>query len=74
LFKQRKHKTFNYKPRFSQDQESNPLNESKDKPDFVSRWKVGRSRKRRGGMSMRTLIIVLVLLLICMFILDSKIN
>ncbi|WP_139002280.1 hypothetical protein [Hyunsoonleella aestuarii] len=74
MFKQRKHRTFNYKPRFSHDNEHESIDKSVDKPDFVSRWKELRPRKRRGTISLRTLIIVLVLLLICMFWLESKIN
>ncbi|MCF7567739.1 hypothetical protein L3X37_05085 [Sabulilitoribacter arenilitoris] len=74
MFKQRKHRTFKYKPRFSEDEKGNPLKESENKPDFVFKWKDGISRKRKRGISMPVLIIILVLLLICMFWLESKIN
>lgn len=77
MFKQRKHKTFNYKPRFSnENDEDSGLEESKT-GDFISKWKQERDNKKRKvgfGMSIRTLILVLVLLLICMYILDSKFN
>lgn len=76
MFKQRKHKTFNYQPRFSKDNETDSNLEKDSEKEFVSRWKRERSTKRKMGLSMsiRTLILVLVLLLICMYILDSKFN
>ena len=76
LFRQRKHKTFNYKPRFIKSDEVDSENEDSKKVDFVSKWRATQSTKRRfkGGMKLRTLILVLVLLLICMYLLESKIN
>lgn len=74
LLKQRKHKAFNYQSPFSKEKElDNDLEDSK-KMDFVSKWKRNseRSRKAKGAMPMRTLIIVLVLLLICMYLLEKK--
>ncbi len=75
LLKQRKHKAFNYQSPFSKEKElDNDLEDSK-KIDFVSKWKRSnseRSRKVKGAMPIRTLIIVLVLLLICMYLLEKK--
>ncbi|MFD1163755.1 MULTISPECIES: hypothetical protein [Hwangdonia] len=74
MFKQRKHKTFNYQPRFSKENKADSDVEEPSTKDFVSKWKRERSTKTKMGLSMsiRTLILVLVLLLICMYILDSK--
>ncbi|WP_034044465.1 hypothetical protein [Wocania ichthyoenteri] len=74
MFKQRKHKTFNYQPRFSNEEEKDSNLEERTEKEFVSKWKRERSPKSKMGLSMsiRTLILVLVLLLICMYILDSK--
>ena len=76
MFKQRKNKTFNYKSRLSQENESGFDSFESKNTDFVSKWKKGREGKAKVGLSMsiRTLILVLVLLLICMYILDSKFN
>lgn len=76
MFNQRKNKSFNYKPRFSRDSDSdtNLVNTDKDK-DFISKWKQGShldKRKVKGGMSIKMLILVLVLLLICMYVLEKK--
>ncbi len=74
LFKQRKHKTFNYQTRFSKENETTSNLESSSDDDFISKWKKERDVKSKVGMSMsmRTLILVLVLLLICMYLLESK--
>jgi len=75
LFKQRKHKTFNYQSRFSEEnKEDAGLNNSVNTKDYISKWKENREVKRkvRGTMSVKTLILVLVLLLICMYLLESK--
>ncbi len=74
MLKQHKNKTFNYKSRFSKENETNAKLESVFKDDdFVSKWK--RTQKantnRRGivkGISMRMLIIILILLLIGMYV------
>ncbi|AUS04570.1 hypothetical protein C1A40_03380 [Tamlana carrageenivorans] len=76
MFKQRKHKTFNYQPRFSKENQGD-LSDSKDAdatPDFVSKWRKssGSKPKMRGPMSTKILVLILVLLLICMYILDKK--
>jgi hypothetical protein len=76
LFNQRKNKSFNYKPRFSRESKSDTNQDTIDeKKDFVSKWKEGshlNNRKVKGGMSIRLLILVLVLLLICMYVLEKK--
>ncbi|WP_258227751.1 hypothetical protein [Aestuariibaculum sp. M13] len=76
LFNQRKNKTFNYQPRFSKESEEITNGEDSVKHDFVSKWEQNRTSKRRvkGAMSIRTLLLILVLLLICMYLLDSKFN
>ncbi|WP_100612363.1 hypothetical protein [Confluentibacter lentus] len=76
MFNQRKNKSFNYKPRFSRDTDSdaNQVNTVKE-TDFVSKWKQGShlgKRKVKGGISIKMLILVLVLLLICMYVLEKK--
>jgi hypothetical protein len=74
LLKQRKHKKFNYKTRFSKENEPNTnLDENFKENEFVSKWqrvrKINRPRSKRG-ISLRILIIILVLLLIGMYMLD----
>ena len=74
MFKQRKNKKFNYKPRFSKEHKTNDnLEENSKVNGFVSKWqrahKSSRNRDKKG-ISMRLLIIILVLLLISMYILD----
>jgi len=72
LFKQRKHRTFNYKSRFSEDNQMSS-NETNQK-DFVSKWKEAKGSKRqvKGVLPIRTLILALVLLLILMYVIDKK--
>lgn len=72
MFKQRKHKTFNYKPRFSKDNKI--LEDEREYSSFVSKWKNENSSKRKikAGMSIKVLILALVLLLICMYVLEKK--
>jgi hypothetical protein len=75
LFKQRKNKTFNYQPRFSKEnQTDSSLSEDSNTKDFISKWRKssGAKPKTRGAMRMRTLILFLVLLLICMYLLEKK--
>lgn len=77
LFKQRKNKTFNYRPRFSQESEQDSSTNKSETKDFISKWKNDRGNSKRKvgfGMSIRTLILVLVLLLICMYLLENKFN
>jgi hypothetical protein len=74
LFKQRKNKTFNYRPRFSKENQELDDFETSRIRSFSDKWNAsrGNNQKKRGGMSIRTLIIILVLLLICMYILETK--
>ncbi|MBD0836492.1 hypothetical protein [Aestuariibaculum suncheonense] len=76
LFNQRKNKSFSYQPRFSQETEEKSGTTSSKDHDFISKWERTRSTKRKvkGAMSIRTLLLILVLLLICMYLLDSKFN
>ncbi len=72
MFKQRKHRTFNYQPRFSDENQSDS-DENQEK-DFVSKWKKANESKRKvkGVLPARTLILALVLLLILMYVLEKK--
>ena len=76
MLKQRKNKKFNYKNRFSKENVSDSnLDEVSKNDEFVSKWQRARkANAKRGGLikgkSMRTLIIILVLLLIVMYVLD----
>ena len=75
MFKQRKHKTFNYQTRLSKEsQAGSSLDDSSDAKDFVSKWQQSKDIKvkPRGAMSVKVLILILVLLLICMYVLDKK--
>ncbi|WP_242157837.1 hypothetical protein [Aestuariivivens sediminis] len=75
MFKQRRHKTFKYKPRFIKNKEDEShLNASKE-TDFIPKWKEAQARGKRkfkGGMKLSILILLLVLLLLCMYLLDKK--
>ncbi|TNJ46120.1 hypothetical protein KFZ70_08900 [Tamlana fucoidanivorans] len=75
LFKQRKHKTFNYQPRFSKEPSlETKSNEGAEAKDFKSRWRRSHDSKVkvRGAMSIKVLVIILVLLLIGMYVLEKK--
>ncbi|WP_242205900.1 hypothetical protein [Aestuariivivens insulae] len=74
MFKQRKHKTFSYKPRFAKNDEDESNMESSKNTNFSSKWREAQSGKRKfkGGMKLSTLIIILVLLLLCMYLLEQK--
>lgn len=74
LFKPRQNKTFNYQSAFSKEKESDTNLEDSKSKEFASKWKrnTARSRKVKGAMPIRTLAIVLVLLLICMYLLEKK--
>ena len=74
MFKQRKHKTFNYQSRLAKENGKDSKDDELTTKEFISRWKDKRdsSRKVGFGMSIRTLILVLVLLLICMYLLEKK--
>lgn len=75
MFKQPKYKTFNFKPRFSTNNHTDStLDDKHDIPNFISKWKRHNSNKIKvkGVMPVKTLILFLVLLLICMYILEKK--
>lgn len=75
MFKQRKHKTFNYQSRFSKESQTDSSSDNNiNTKDFVSKWQQskGTKVKPRGVMSMKVLILILVLLLICMYLLEKK--
>ncbi|WP_303279393.1 hypothetical protein [Flavivirga aquimarina] len=75
MFKQRKNKTFNYKSRFSkEDQNDLGLEDNFDTEDFASKWQRqrGKNVQVKGALPVRTLILVLVLLLLCMYLLEKK--
>jgi hypothetical protein len=75
LFNQRKNKTFNYKPRLSKEsQEQSKLDDNSEQKDFISKWRRETGHKvRMGGlMPARTIILLLVLLLICMYALEKN--
>ena len=75
LFKQRKHRAFNYQPRFSKkNQTDSSLKDTPNSKDFISKWRQqnGNNVKMKGVMPVRTLILVLVLLLICVYLLEKK--
>lgn len=76
MFKQRKHKTFNTTSVFSKENNTDEKSVSSNKNEFISKWKRenGGDRKVKGTMSLPILILALVLLLICMYVLDSKFN
>ena len=68
LFKQRKNKQFNYKPRF-QNAESDS-----EKADFESKWQEARLTSQKRGkrlMSLPVLIVMLIALLVLMYILNG---
>jgi hypothetical protein len=70
LFGKRKHKTFNYKSRFSGDHTNSQV--EGNRKEFASKWRNESGKKVRGGISIRFLILALVLLLICMYLLEKK--
>jgi hypothetical protein len=73
LLKQRKNKTFNYKSRFSNQKDD--LVEDSQTSRFTSKWQRERDVnlvKSKRGFSLVTLILILVLLLICLYVLESK--
>ena len=76
MFKPRKNKTFQYQSRFSKENKENSEEEGTSKTDgFISKWRSHREigkKKRKGGMSVKLLIFILVLLLICMYLLENR--
>jgi hypothetical protein len=76
LLKQRKNKTFQYHSRFSKENQENPNNDDASKTEgFILKWRSHRElskKKRKGGLSVKLLIFILVLLLICMYLLENR--
>ena len=75
MFGQRKNKTFNYKPKFSKkdqiDFDSGGNSQSKE---FITKWRqqTGNKVRMKGILPARTLILLLVLLLICMYLIEKN--
>ena len=69
--KSSKNRKFNYQPRFS-----DPIDESTNEKDFVSKWRnaQGQSRKVKSALPVSILVILLVLLLIGMYYLNTISN
>lgn len=78
MFKPRKNKSYNYRPRFSKDTELNTEDtEFAKNRDFGLKWRNNQglsNRKIKKGLSLPFLILILALILICMYILDIKFN
>ncbi|GAA3615698.1 hypothetical protein Q4Q39_01730 [Flavivirga amylovorans] len=75
MFKQRKNKTFKYKPRFSEENRTDVgLDDNFDTKEFSSKWRrqSGSNVHVKGALPVKTLILVLVLLLLCMYLLEKK--
>lgn len=75
MFNQRKNKTFNYKPRFSKNTlEQSKLEINTEQKDFISKWRreTGHKVRIKGLMPAKTLILLLVLLLLCMYALEKN--
>lgn len=68
-----KNKPFHYQPRFLKE---NKKDKSSKENDFISQWKLTNksNRKIKGVLSIRTLILLLVLLLISVYLLNSYIE
>ncbi|NHN25328.1 hypothetical protein FIA58_006525 [Flavobacterium jejuense] len=71
-----KNRNFNYKPRFSKENQDNSNGDFSSKNDFISEWKEvhKKNRKVKTALPIVTLILFLVLLLIGMYVLDSYIK
>lgn len=70
FFQQRKNKRFNYKPRYSND------TNQQNKREFADKWLEARDSNSKGtgrGLSLKVLIVLLALILIGMYLLESKI-
>ena len=74
MFKQKKHRNFNYKPRF---QDSNKRDrEENSEADFGTKWRSNNKiTKKRGNVltSLPMLIIMLAAIIILMYVLESYI-
>ena len=73
MFKQKKNKKFNYNPRFSKNQEPVSKDNSEAK-EFVSKWRreTGHQVKMGSVLPIRTILLLLILLLLCMYVLDKN--
>ena len=73
MFKQKKNKKFNYKPRFSENKEVLD-DEASNKNDFKSKWRreTGHKVKIKSVLPIRTIILLLILLLLCMYVLEKN--
>ena len=87
FFKQRKNKRYNYTPRYYKGKDSvnefefgskfDRFRETLNTNDFGSQWREAREQSRhRGnrGISLRLLIILLALVLICLYVLDFDLS
>lgn len=74
MFNKPKNRTFNYQPRFS-NKENSEVDAVKNE-DFISKWKQGQPQERKGKamLSIQVLIVLLVLLVIGIYVLDSFIK
>ncbi|VXC37712.1 conserved hypothetical protein [Flavobacterium sp. 9AF] len=74
MFHKSNKRTFNYKPRFSSENQLG--NATSSGKDFVSQWKNANSqnRKTKTPLPISVLLLLLVLLLIGIYVLDSYIN
>lgn len=71
-----KNRTFNYKPRFSNGNQGENSKDSSSKKDFIAKEKGlhHQNRKLKAVMPISMLILILVLLLIGIYVLDSYIE
>ncbi len=75
MFNQRKNKKFNPQLRFSKKHKEDFSTEDDSKSkDFVSKWRQrsGNKVNMKGVLPIRTLILALVLLLLCMYMLEKN--
>ena len=75
MFGRRKNKTFDYKPRFSKKNKSDFIGEENSKSkDFIVKWRqqTGNKVRMKGILPVRTLILLLVLLLLCMYLIEKN--
>lgn len=71
-----KNRTFNYKPRFSNENQVENSMVSSSKRDLIAKEKsfYQQGRKSKAALPISLLILFLVLLLICIYLLDSYIE
>lgn len=71
-----KNRTFNYKPRFSKENNRETNDDSLSEEDFISKWKGvhGQNKKTKTVLPISVLILLLVLLLIGIYVLDSYVE